>query len=188
MIINVDYIRRYRPLAKNICDERVAVYIREAEHIDILPAIGAELYKKFSQLGDIIVDNERLMTEGGGPIYALAEGELPTEEYKLLNGGYYNDSCGEEQYFHGLKAALAYLAYARFVRNHSTNVTVYGVVIKTGEDSTPADARTISAAALDAQRIGEDYLAAAVRYWKYATECACGGQSAARPRFMAIGD
>lgn len=188
MIINVDYIRKYRPFAKNICDGVVEIYIREAEQIDILPAIGAELYKRFSQLGDIIVDDKKLATENGGEIYALAEGELPTEEYKLLNGGYYTDGCGEEHYFEGLKAALAYLAYARFVRNHSTNVTTYGVVVKTGEDSTPADVRTISAAALDARRIGEDYLAAALRYWKYATECARSPQRASRPRFVPIGN
>lgn len=172
MIITVDYIRKYRPLAKNICDDRVNIYIREAEQIDILPAIGAELYKKFSQLGDILVD----------------EKQLGDEEYKLLNGGYYTDDCGTEQFFEGLKAALAYLAYARFIRNHSTNVTTYGVVVKTGEDSTPADARTISAAALDAQRIGEDYLAAAVRYWKYATECSRPAKSVSRPRFVPIGN
>lgn len=188
MIITVDYIRKYRPLAKNICDDRVNIYIREAEQIDILPAIGADLYKKFSQLGDILVDEKRLEDEDGEHIYALEEGELPTEEYKLLNGGYYTDDCGTEHFFMGLKAALAYLAYARMIRNHSTNVTTYGVVVKSGEDSTPADARTISAAALDAQRIGEDYLAAAVRYWKYATECSRPAKSVSRPRFVPIGN
>ena len=55
MIINAETIRRYRPIAKNIQDEHIAVYIEEAEKIDILPAIGADLYRKFINLGSVAV-------------------------------------------------------------------------------------------------------------------------------------
>lgn len=188
MIISVDYIRKFRPIAHNISDERIALYITEAEHVDILPAIGADLYRKYTHLGIIKTNGSDLTTDESAVIYTQAEGDLPTEEYKLLNGGYWIDTNGITHYFDGLKAALAYLAYARFLRNHSTNVTAYGVVVKTGEDSTPADARTISAAALDAQRIGEAYLTAAVQYWNYWKSCSCTSKKGAgRSRFNAIG-
>lgn len=193
MLIDVEYIRRFRPIARNIADDRVEVYIREAERLDIMPAIGAELYERFSQLGRIVVDDEgnELLDDGGAPVRALYEGDLPTEEYKLLNGGYYTGCDGEKRHFEGLKTALAYLAYARFVRNHSTNVTPYGVVTKIGEDSTPVDARTLAAVALDAQRIGQAYLQGAQAYWADAcARCACGtgGDHRPRRRFVPVGD
>ncbi|MDE6500140.1 MAG: hypothetical protein K2K83_05490 [Rikenella sp.] len=168
MIIDAEYIRRYRPLARNIADERVAIYIDEAEKLDLLPAIGAELYQRFASLGQIAVDDcgAPLSDEEGTPIYALREGDLPTAEHKLLNGGYYTDGSGCKHQFEGLRTALAYLAYGRFVRNHAASVTPYGVVTKLGEDSTPADARTVASVASDATRIGQEHLAAALRYWQ----------------------
>lgn len=193
MLIDVEYIRRFRPIARNIADDRVGVYIREAEHLDVMPVIGAELYERFSQLGRIVVDEQgrELLDEQGVRIRALYEGDLPTEEFKLLNGGYYTGCDGVKRHFEGVKTALAYLAYARFVRNHSTNVTPYGVVTKIGEDSTPVDARTIAAVALDAQRIGQAHLQAARSYWADACQgCECGADEGRRPRkrFIPIGE
>lgn len=193
MLIDVEYIRRFRPIARNIADDRVGVYIREAEHLDVMPVIGAELYERFSQLGRIVVDEQgrELLDEQGVRIRALYEGNLPTEEFKLLNGGYYTGCDGVKRHFEGVKTALAYLAYARFVRNHSTNVTPYGVVTKIGEDSTPVDARTIAAVALDAQRIGQAHLQAARSYWADACRgCECGADEGRRPRkrFIPIGE
>lgn len=193
MLIDVEYIRRFRPIARNIADDRVEVYIREAERLDVMPAIGAELYERFSQLGRIVVDEQgnELQDESGVPIRALYEGDLSTEEFKLLNGGSYVGCNGEKRRFEGIRTALAYLAYARFVRNHSTNVTPYGVVTKIGEDSTPVDARTIAAVALDAQRIGQAYLQGAQDYWADARRgCECMTDERLRPRkrFIPIGE
>ena len=83
MLIDVEYIRRFRPIARNIADDRVGVYIREAERLDVMPVIGAELYERFSQLGRIVVDEQgrELLDEQGVRIRALYEGDLPTEEF-----------------------------------------------------------------------------------------------------------
>lgn len=191
MIIDVEYIRKYRPIARNIADDRVEIYINEAERLDILPAIGAELYQRYTQLGIITVDRTgtRLEDEAGTGITSLEEGDLPTEEFKFLNGGYYTDENGCKQHFEGLKTAIAYLAYGRFVRNHSTNVTPYGVVTKIGEDSTPADARSIASVSADATRIGQEYLADALRYWKCVganADGCCKKEPAARKKFICI--
>lgn len=174
MIISVDYMRQFRPIAKNIDDNRVAMYIEEAEHFDVVPVIGAELYQRYQALGVIEVDAEgnELQDENGDPIYSLMEGDLPTDEYKLLNGGYYTDECGTLQRFEGLRVAVAYLAYARFIRNQSINVTPFGVVQKVSDESTPTSDRNIAAAAADAERVGKAYLLATIKYWRMVTgEC-----------------
>lgn len=192
MIINITTIQKYRPMAANIKPEAINVYIRESEHLDILPAIGAELYRRYSQLGEVDVDVDvQLQDEKGNRIYILEEGELPTEEYKLLNGGFYTDCTGQVRRFEGLKAAHAYLAYARFVRNHSTQVTPFGVVQKMGDDSNAASDRNIAAVCKDAERIGTAHLQEAVAYWK--DWHIQHGQTAQKPaprrkRFTAIGD
>lgn len=192
MIINITTIQKYRPMAANIKPEAINVYIRESEQLDILPAIGAELYRRYSQLGEVDVDVDvQLQDEKGNRIYILEEGELPTEEYKLLNGGFYTDCTGQVRRFEGLKAAHAYLAYARFVRNHSTQVTPFGVVQKMGDDSNAASDRNIAAVCKDAERIGTAHLQEAVSYWK--DWHIQHGQTAQKPaprrkRFTAIGD
>jgi hypothetical protein len=86
-----------------------------------------------------------------------------------------------------LKVATAYLAYARFIRNQSINVTPYGVVQKVADDSTPTAERNIAAAAADAERIGKAYLMATMRYWKKIQRVCCENT---RPRtyYTAIGN
>lgn len=196
MLIDGDYIRKFRPVARNIEPDRIAVYIGEAEKLDILPAIGAEMYQRFSQLGVIVAKGKdgtdgELLTEDGEDVYALSEGDLGTNEFKLLNGGYYTDRGGRLRHFEGLRAALAYLSYARLVRGQAAQVTPFGVVQKSGDDSTPVDSRGIAATAADAERIGREYLAESVRFWQEAGKD--DGTQPQRPqrrarRFVAIGD
>lgn len=205
MIITPDYIRKFRPIAENIKDERIAIYIEEAEKLDIAPAIGAELYRKFSNLGAIAIQKpgpQPLKTVQGvsdpeaskpevtkvATVYGKVEGELPSDEYQLLNGGYYKDCDGVEHRFEGVKAALAYFAYARFVRNHPVNITPFGVVAKAGDDSTPVSSGMVGTISADAERIGREYLAASLRFWKAVHEEM--GFKPARPRrhFISIGD
>lgn len=168
MIINTDYIRNYRPIAKNIDEARVEVYINEAEQLDIIPAIGAEEYQRLADESVILTEDERL----------------------LLNGGYYDgeEHCGGMRRIAGIKAALAYLAYARFVRNHSTQVTPFGVVVKMGDESNPATDRGIATVADDAKSIGEAYLHEAVEYWQSVRSCCATRKTKQSRRFVAIGD
>lgn len=204
MIINADTMRLYRPIAKNITNEHISVYINEAEKLDILPAIGAALYRKFSSLGLVAVRpkaqtpagkltvpaavDEQLQPAAAATVFTGSEGDLPADEYKLLNGGYYDATgCGAEDcYFAGIKAALAYLAYARFLRNHALNVTPFGVVVKEGDGSSPATPQAINAAATDADKVGREYLGQTLAWWKSVhTDAKPAGP---RRRFIAIGD
>ena len=192
MIIDVDYLRTIRPIAENIDPNRLRMFITEAERDVILPAIGAGLYRKLDGFGAVTIDADGtlLLDEQGHPIFVNADAYVSDEEALLLTGGYYTDNCGSEQYFEGLCMALAYLAYARLLREHSLNVTAYGVVIKEGELSRPADIRDISGASLNTQNKGEAYLGRTIQYWHHISQCkGCGGvmPSKRNPRFLKIG-
>ena len=170
MIRTVNDIRNVRQVARNIDDSRVEIYIREAESLDILPAVGAEEYDRLT---------------AGTP-----DPELSGDEQLLLSGGTYEDEGGVKHRFEGLKVALAYLAYARFVRNHQLNVTPFGVVYKDGDESGQTDIRAIAAASKDAERIGQEYLAGTMAFWKSRTASGCKPGQGSRPRrrFIPIGD
>lgn len=193
MIITIEDIRKIRQIAGNIKEDRVDIYIREAELLDIVPVIGAELYERVRCIGTITLDDAgtQLLDEtGDNAIITADENELPLNEYKLLNGGYYEDCHGVKCRFEGVKAAEAYFAYARFVRNHPVAVTPFGVVNKLGDESSQADSRTVAAVSADARRIGEMYLTEAMRFWSIVEQCRCrkGTARTHRRRFVPIGD
>ena len=191
-LIDIDTIRTFRPVAENIDAERVNIYIDEAERLDILPAIGGELFKMLRNLGVITIDEDgtQLADENGTPIVSMEEGELPSDVHFLLDGGYWDrGDCGGVVRFEGIRAAEAYFAYARLVRNNSYSVTRFGVVVKESDDSSPASGTAIAAIAGDAYKIGEEYLRGTIAWWN-ATHAAKGDKltPARRRKFVAVGD
>ena len=171
MLIQVQDIRAYRPIAANIEQSRVEVYIKECEQLDIQKAIGADEYEHLSQ---------------------TPATQWTIEEQTLFNGGVWEDANDVKHVFAGLKAAECYLAYARFVRNHPAQVTPFGVVVKDGEDSTAASSQMIASIARDAEQVGKQYLNDAVEYWRAQTAQNCErrktGGAANLPRYKAIGE
>lgn len=190
MIISAEFIRQYRTLATNIKEERINVCIQEAEQLDIMPRIGAELVMKYRSIGAIVVDNMSsvLQDEQGNDIYAGTDEALSVEEYKLLNGGYYKDQSGQRQWFAGAKVALAYFAYARFVKANSAQVTAYGVVVKEGDESRSASSQMVAEMASDARNIAESHMIQAMEYWRIVKQGKPNGSHRATKRFNAIGD
>lgn len=163
MIITVEDIRKVRHIAHNIDNGRVDMYIREAEMLDVVPAISAELYE------------------------VLDAGEnLTAEQEMMLNGGYYDAGCGKRK-FEGLKVATAYLAYARFMRNNQVNVTPYGVATKIGEESATTEHRIVVVQAQEAENIGQAMLAEAVRYWNSVGDKSACNTMTKKKKFLAIG-
>ena len=188
-MIDVAYVRELRQIAGNIDDHRIELYIDEAEKLDILPAIGAKLYQKYTNIGVIVSDGDGAIVgdEDGARISVGSIGELPVEEQKLLDGGYYTACNGEYRHFEGLKKALGYLSYSRFVRNHPVQVTPFGVVVKSGDESSPADVRMVAAIANDAQKIGKEHLAEAIRYWDDVQQSRSDMKGKLHSRFVKIG-
>lgn len=196
MMITIEDIRAIRQIAGNIQEDRVNIYIREAELLDLEPVIGAELYEKLSNVGQIMVNvggtEYELMDETGvNGILVCDENELPLNEYKLLNGGYYEDDNGVKHRFEGIRKALAYFAFARFVRNHQAQVTPFGVVTKIGDDSQALDSRGVASISNDAYKIASSYIDDAMRFWAIVTDCrkkSITGANTHRKKFIAVGD
>ena len=104
MIATIDDIRTsVRQITNNIQDIRVEPYIFEAETLDIINVIGAELYEQI----------DKQLKDGTG--------DLSSDVMDMVsNGGYYKDKCsGKKRFTQSLKMAIAYLSYARFFRDNS---------------------------------------------------------------------
>jgi hypothetical protein len=159
MLITADDIRKYRPIALNLDDEkRLNTYIDEAEKLDVMPAIGVSLYKDIN-------DN-------------------PTNHAELLSGGYYDD---DKRYFEGLKAAICMLAYYRFSLNNAVNITPFGVQRKSALDSEPVDDKTLFRHANEAKNTGFEYLQQCVDYINFNNN-RCNHIKSIKPRkFKVIG-
>ena len=137
MIITTEDIRAIRPIAENVNDvKRLVPYIDECEKLYLLPSVGAVQFKKIE---DKSIAN-----------YSV-----------LMDGGYYDN---DTKYFVGLRAAMGYLVYSRFVRNQNVNATAFGIVVKQGQFSETVDEKTIVRTANDAEKIGLEYLRQVVDY------------------------
>lgn len=138
MIITVNDIRSVRPIAENLNDsERLLPYIDECENLYLKKSIGNGTYN--------LIDKNR-------------------QDYNLLfDGGDY----GDNKFFAGLKKAMGYLVYSRFIRNQNVNVTAFGIVAKQGQYSESIDERTIVRISNDTEKIGLEYLSECVEYLEF---------------------
>lgn len=159
MIATANDMRLIRPIANNIEDyERIDPYIEEAEKLFIIPAIGAELYKK--------IDTDR-------------------SYYKeLLKGGYYND---DKCRFEGLIYAICYLAYSRFVKNNMVNVTAFGLKYKNTQYSENVEERTLIRHANEAEKAGQEYLRQCIEYLRFINTGCCKHPIKMKRKFKSIG-
>lgn len=166
MILNFNDLRNVRPIAENINDPaRLEPYIREAETLRLVDAIGANLYRwldetDFSgpgpfQYGDVNI------TEGLVPI-TKNQVTITKDQYTaVMEGGYYEGGRSE-----GLKVAIAYIAYSRFIVNNPISPTAFGVRYKDGEFSTRVEDNIIIRSSNEARNIGEAYLEKAINHLK----------------------
>jgi hypothetical protein len=182
MIADSNDIRDLRAIAENLPDaKRLTPYITETEHIDIIDCLGALIYKTIDE------------NTGTTLTYTSCSGATitfdATEYATLLNGGYYT-SCdlSTTYYCGGLIPAIGYLAYARFVKNNSLNVTSYGVVIKQGQLSEPADTKAVMIHANESEKIGKEFLKSVYNYIVYKEGEVSGTKDKSSSKFKVIGD
>ena len=224
MILNSNDIRNVRPIAENINDPaRLEPYVREAETLRLVDAIGANLYRwldetDFSgpgpfQYGGVtiteglvpitksrytaamedryydepdfsgdgtITEDQGLITEDRvltteDRVLITEDRVLTTEDQvtkdqvtitkdqytAVMEGGYYDGGRSE-----GLKVAIAYIAYSRFIVNNPINATAFGVRYKDGEFSTRVEDNIIIRSSNEARNIGEAYLEKAINHLK----------------------
>ena len=132
LIVTNDFAQ-YKQILATVNAERLEPYIMEAQRLDIKPFLGEELYHDF-------VEN------------------VDTTNYKkLLSGGDYTYG-NYTYYFNGIKPALVYFAYSRFLQNQGVTVTGFGVVQKKTEFSDQVDNDTLSRLVTSAREVGYAYL------------------------------
>jgi hypothetical protein len=114
-IIDQNIFQRYEDISLNIKPERLKVFIKKAQELDLKPFLGHALYydfiKKFNDDGSI-------------------KDTAPQTYKDLLNGSEYLDKHGHIVLYEGLMPMLVYFAFARFIEADAIHYTAAGPVIK----------------------------------------------------------
>lgn len=148
-IITVDEFKKLgRPTSKHIDDDDVMSFVGECEDINIVPAIGLDMYNELS-----------------------GDGTLSDEAKILLEGGAWDDTfvSGEstKQMCHGLKKALAYFVYAKMSKVDGSILTRSGSVQHNDTYADRAEDKQRVAKYNDVMNIAEEYLNGCLLYLKH---------------------
>lgn len=153
-----------RKMSVHIDKDKIDSFIREAENMDLKPVMGDSL------------------------LYAVRRN--PSEFAALLNGGMYKTASDEIRTFEGLKSALAYFTFARFVRNGDGNVTRSGFMVKDNEHSARASETEKERTYGDAKAIADRYLSECMEFVRADAVCreCCGMEKRKGGRYKVLGD
>lgn len=146
LVTREDIDRECRPCSAQ--DALVDRCIEEAQNLDIIPAIGAEWWLRLLERND----DKQAIT--------------------LWEGGIYEDDCGEQHIFAGLRKALLYYAYGRVVRSSGGVATRYDFVVKADQYSDSADIKAKAQAYNEAFATADGYKAQALAYLASVAACA----------------
>lgn len=114
-LINQSTFAGYEDLSVNIDANRIAVFVKKAQDLDLKPFLGHALYYDFIQ--NFNVD---------GTIKDTA----PQPYKDLFNGSEYTDRYGHTIFYEGLIPALVYWTFARFIEVDAVRYTATGPVVK----------------------------------------------------------
>lgn len=126
-LITIENIKEFRPMSSSIPQDRIAPYIQEAQQFDLKRLLGDPFYADFMLRFDNNADSK----------YAAYQA--------LLKGTTYTINGNNVEY-PGLIGYLSYMTLARFFNNNQINVTKYGLVTKSMEQSEPLDWKAVAAA------------------------------------------
>lgn len=114
-LIDQTTFQRYEDISLNIKPQRLKVFIKKAQDLDLKPFLGHALYydfiKHFNDDGSIKTD-------------------APQHYKDLLNGCEYLDHFGNIVLYEGLASTLVYFTFARFIEADAVHYTATGPVIK----------------------------------------------------------
>lgn len=119
--------QNYEDLSVNIKSDRIKVFVKKAQELDLKPFLGHALYYDFIKYFN---------TDG-----TLMD-ETPQAYKDLLNGSEYLDRYGHVVLYEGLLPTLVYFTFARFIEADAIHYTATGPVIKhhdNGEALSPQD-------------------------------------------------
>lgn len=136
LLIDRDDVMMWRPVS-TVIDETLDLtpYIREAQDIDIRPTLGDALY------------------------YDMLTNVSQQKYVDLLGGIDYTDSANNTVSFRGLKAALSYFFWARYIDMRGVVDSPAGFIRgNLGQYAESLDRKTIDMQANKARQIGDQYL------------------------------
>lgn len=131
-----------RPFSARSDEDKLNAYITEAEQMNVKPVIGDELY-----------------------LSILDKGEDEEQYTRLLNGGTY-EAGGKLYTFAGLKAAMSYYVFAKYLMVGDFNATRFGVSMKEDSYSSHISSAERSNAYSDTLEVANCYLQECVDYCK----------------------
>jgi hypothetical protein len=139
-----------RPVSAHLNEDRIMIYIDEAEQLNIKNRMGDALFIDLLKY-----------------VQAENKSDFPVEYEKLLGGGDYEIERGGEtmqKTFKGLQLTLEYYVYAKLVKNNDSNVTRFGFTQKEDEYSSHHDLKVKLVAEKDALLVADGYLSDCIEY------------------------
>ena len=142
-LLDTETLRKLgRPIGK-VDNLKLDAYIAEIEHLYVKAKLGDALYMD------------------------LLEKKDSTEEYKiLLNGGTYQNCKDDTFMIAGLRTAISYYVYAKYVMNGDFESTRYGMVMKESEYSNHLSDKNRSSCYNDALEMANSYMQECILYCK----------------------
>lgn len=131
-----------RPISTKTDEDKLKAYIIEAEQMNIKPVLGDDLFLSILEKGE---DDDKVRT--------------------LLNGGTYQ-SDDRIYSFAGLKSAISYYVYAKYLMVGDFNATRFGVMMKEDSYSSHISSSERSNAYSDTLEVANCYLQDCVAYCK----------------------
>ena len=126
-LINQTTLQQYEDISVNVKPERIQVFVKKAQDLDLKPFLGHALYydfiKYFNDDGSIQDDAPQIYKD-------------------LLNGSEYLDKYGHIVLYEGLIPTLVYFTFARFIEADAVHYTATGPIIKhhdNGDAVSPQD-------------------------------------------------
>jgi len=127
-LINPATFQGYEDISVNIKPERLNVFIKKAQDLDLKPFLGQALYYDFIQ---------NFNSDG------LLQDTAPQQYKDLLNGSEYLDKYGHIVLYEGLLPTLVYFTFARFIEADAVHYTATGPVIKHHDSGDPVAPKDI---------------------------------------------
>jgi hypothetical protein len=134
LLITKEDFSDFRDISKNITDEKINIFIRESQLIEIRSFLGAELYL------DLQLDYVELTKVFTDPLLSA-----------LWYGEDYTNTAGKDVRFNGYANSLVYFTYGRFLLQQQLNVSRFGlesIQDTISEDAPVAQIRTKAKEAL----------------------------------------
>lgn len=121
-LINLSTFAAFEDISMNVKPERILVFVRKAQELDLKPFLGHALYYDFIQW---------INTDG------TFKSGTPQAYINLFIGSTYTDPAGNTNMYEGMVPALIYWTFARFIEADAIRYTASGPAKKKLDDSDP---------------------------------------------------